>query len=308
MKQLFIALILLCVSASAGEEAKPLPPLPWHVVNLWWTFEKPEEDFQNLQVDVSINRDVDSSKVNLYIAPVGLGDLNGVNFYGGLQSNSGGWPATNTTVRERMDIGKGAIFSRWAKGALSLDNARAAADGVYESAGYEGDFVSVRRPYLWKAGTYTYELQKLDYEATKDGGFTWVGCFVTDKQTSQRTFIGALRFPGSRLKLWNRNSAFVELYGTRQIRGYTITELPELEIRFSHPRINGQQAKVVKLLVRYPAKKEGAKVPFGPPLMDTSLSSDGSEVICTLHNKLVERQVESFELKLPPAKGSRGTP
>ncbi len=74
-------------------DLKPLPnektKLPWHMVNLWWTI--PETpDFESLEIDVTISEDVDPAKLNLYIAPIGLGQLNETNFYGGIQTNIGG--------------------------------------------------------------------------------------------------------------------------------------------------------------------------------------------------------------------------
>ncbi|MDR2981359.1 MAG: hypothetical protein LBV12_03830, partial [Puniceicoccales bacterium] len=146
------------INGTTAPKVEKLPNLPWHMVNLWWNFEKETADFQSFSIDFSINQTVDSSKLNLYIAPIGYGKFNEVGFYGGIQTNSGGWPAAKIDEKWRHDIGKGAIFSRWGKGAMSLDNARAAIDGVYESAGYEGDFVSVRRPFPWTAGKYTYSL------------------------------------------------------------------------------------------------------------------------------------------------------
>jgi len=59
----------LCVQPSPEEMAKAvgvtLPKLPWHVVNIWWDFEKPAAHFESLAVDVTIDRDVPLS-YNLY--------------------------------------------------------------------------------------------------------------------------------------------------------------------------------------------------------------------------------------------------
>src|SRR5258705_11145332 len=87
-----------------------LPKLPWHVVNIWWDFEKPTEHFESLAVDVTIDRDVPAT-YNLYISPCGLGKMNGQQFYGGLQSNING--CTNPTNHTPVHPGTGAIFSRW---------------------------------------------------------------------------------------------------------------------------------------------------------------------------------------------------
>jgi len=44
--------------AMAEAAGVKLPPLPWHVANVWWDFEKPVEHFTSLEVDVTIDRDV----------------------------------------------------------------------------------------------------------------------------------------------------------------------------------------------------------------------------------------------------------
>lgn len=291
--------VLLAVATAADDTPPRLPRLPWHLVNIWWTFEKEEPDFQSLELDVAINQDVDSSKLNLYISPIGSGRFNDVHFYGGLQSNSNGFAPESPTQRERVHIGKGAIFSRWGEKGLSLDNVRPATDGLVESAGYEGDFCSVRRPYRWTAGRYTYELCKLDFEKKDDAEYSWVGAFVTNHQTKERTFIGALRFPGRTLKFWNRNSAFVEIYGTSRLGQPAIADLPPLEVRFGQIRVNGQTVKPTRLHVHYPTEKDGPKVPAAPPLMTTELSADGTEIICRLHNQLLDRKATDLDLKLP---------
>ena len=63
-----------------------LPSRPWHVANVWWEFDGPIEDFHDLEIDVSIDRDVPET-YNLYIAPCGIAKINGLQFYGGIQTN-----------------------------------------------------------------------------------------------------------------------------------------------------------------------------------------------------------------------------
>ena len=71
-------------------DAEHLPNLPWHMMNLWWDIPA-TADFQSLDIDVRIKGEVDPAKLNLYIAPIGIGQFNEVNFYGGIQSNIGGY-------------------------------------------------------------------------------------------------------------------------------------------------------------------------------------------------------------------------
>ena len=286
-----LTLTLACLAAlglraqDAAPAAAPLPKLPWHMMNLWW--EMPATaDFQSLDIDVRIKGEVDSSKLNLYIAPVGLGEINGTKFYGGIQSNIGGTRVSDDGKDGAYHKGKGAIFSRWGDHNLDTSFVRPASDGLIEAAGYEGDFASGRRPYDWHEGTYTYSLRKLSYEKDKDGKeWTWVGAFVTDKSTGQFTYIASLKFPGRTLAFWGRHSAFIEIYGGKKV---DITQLPALEIGIGHPRVNGKPVEVKRLVLVHPPQG-----PVSPPIMSGELSGDGSEIVFHLHNKLLEGQKTS---------------
>jgi hypothetical protein len=97
-------------AAAAPKDAKPLPDgstkLPWHMINLWWTL--PETaDFESLEIDLKVSDDVDPAKLNLYIAPIGLGRLNETNFYGGIQTNVGGYPVSDASPQGAYHKGQG---------------------------------------------------------------------------------------------------------------------------------------------------------------------------------------------------------
>lgn len=286
-------------AAAAPKDAKPLPDgstkLPWHMINLWWTL--PETaDFESLEIDLKVSDDVDPAKLNLYIAPIGLGRLNETNFYGGIQTNVGGYPVSDASPQGAYHKGKGAIFSRWGKKDLDTSFVRPAVNGLIEAAGYEGDFASGRRPFAWKAGAYTYAIRKLSYEKDKAGDeWTWVGAFLTEHETRQTVFISSLKFPGRTLKFWGRHSAFIEIYGGKKV---VIEDLPRLEIRFGMPRINGRAAEVRQLSVNFP-RDSG---PASPAIMSVRLSESGDEVICDLHNRILTREKWSFPLLPAPAK------
>ena len=225
-----------------------LPPRPWHLADIWWTFAEPIKNFESLSVDISIDRDL-SSLYNLYIAPVGLAEINGVAFYGGIQSNINGW--TSKKNRKRMHPGQGAIFSRWAKKKnqpIGLEHVRMAANGLCESAGYEGEFASVRRPLNWKKGKYTYSIIKGDRETVKDKEHTWFHCIVRSHETGNTVYIGSLRFEGKAFSYWNKHAAFVEVYSTKKIPKSAI---PKINVTFEHPYINGKKPLSKMITVNY---------------------------------------------------------
>ena len=263
-----VLLLPAATFADTNAPAKPLPKQPWHVADLWWHFTEPTPHFESLDMDVTIDRDV-STNVNLYVSPCGLGELNGVRFYGGLQSNVNGW--TSKTNHDRINLGKGGIFSRWGKGSLSVDQARGAEDSHYEAAGYEGDFVSVRRPFAWNKGTYTWSLRACDTETAGTNVFTWIGCFVTAHDTGLTRYIGSLRFEGSDLTFWAEHSAFVEVYSTAQIHR---SEIPEVKVTFGYPRVNGQKPGFKSASVNHPGPGDRS----GAPDCATA-AADGANIV-----------------------------
>ncbi len=242
-----------CAQASPEEMARTLgvklPPRPWHVANIWWDFEGPTPHFESLAMAVTIDRDVPAG-YNLYIAPVGIAQINGLDFYGGLQTAINGWP--NKESRERVYPGKGAIFSRWSadkKTPIGLHHVSPAGpDCLVESAGYEGEFASVRRPYAWSKGTYTYEIRKDQVEVEGGRTSTWFRCQVVDAQGSTQA-VGRLLFEGADFTFWARHSAFVEVYSTARLPAPPI---PKVNITFGWPRLNGRKPPVRKCSAFYP--------------------------------------------------------
>lgn len=241
----------LCKQPTAEEMAQAagvkLPPLPWHVANIWWDFEKPVEHFTSLEVDVTIDRDVPSD-YNLYISPCGIAKINGLQFYGGIQTNINGW--ANKESRKRVHRGKGGIFSRWSSDKttpIGLDHVHTAAeDCLVESAGYEGEFASVRRPFAWSKGTYTWCITKSVAEAEN----TWFTCSIRD-ESGKTHDVGSLRFEGSDFTFWEKHSAFVEVYSTVKIPK---SGIPKVNVTFGWPRLNGKKVTLKKAHAYYPDK------------------------------------------------------
>lgn len=259
--------------AMAEAAGVTLPKLPWHVANIWWNYEKPVENFSSLEVDITIDRDVPDT-YNLYISPCGTADMNGMSFYGGLQTNINGW--ANKESRERVHRGKGAIFSRWSadkKTPIGLDHVRTAADDcLVESAGYEGEFASVRRPFAWTKGTYTWSLTKGATEEIDGKPHTWFTCRVKPAD-GEATEIGSLRFEGKEFTYWARHSAFVEVYSTAKIPR---SGIPKVVVTFGAPRINGVALPSKQTTAYYPDKG-------GPDSPDCAkITADGTNCVVTV--------------------------
>lgn len=244
-----------CSQPAPREMAKAagvtLPGYPWHLANIWWEFTQPTEHFTSLEIDVTIDRDV-STNYNLYVSPCGIAKINGLDFYGGLQSNVNGW--ANATNQTRVHPGKGVIFSRWSSDKqtpVGLENVRGAGpDCLVESAGYEGEFASVRRPWNWTRGTYTYAITKGDTEIADGKTNTWFDCTV--RNAAGEVFkVGSLRFEGDDFTFWAKHSAFVEVYSTAPLPR---SPIPKVKVTFGWPRLNGQQPALKRAHAYYPSK------------------------------------------------------
>jgi hypothetical protein len=236
------------MAQAAGVE---LPKRPWHFANIWWQFDRPVEHFESLEVDVTIDRDVPAT-YNLYISPCGLAMINGMQFYGGLQSNVSGW--VSATERTPVRIGKGVIFSRWSNDKttpIGLEYVRVAGpDCLVESSGYEGQFASVRRPYAWTKGTYTFQIMKDRMEVIDGKASTWFMCRIKDARGGIRE-IGSLRFEGEDFTYSEMHSAFVEVYGSDK---KTDAGIPKVNVTFGWPRLNGQKPALKRAYAYYPHK------------------------------------------------------
>ena len=215
--------------------------MPWHLADLWWDLGA-DAPFESYSLDCTIEGELPADS-NLYVAPIGLGHLGGSAFYGGIQTNCDGYTKAEPRLRK---LGPGFLMSMW--GERSLDAIRPSIGGFCQSSGHEGDFVSVRRPYAWKSGTYTYRIVRMDKEIIDGKPRTWVGAFVYSHELDEHVFIGALRFPGENLVLSRKLASFVEVYGRR----IPASEIPRFTVTFSNVRLNGEAADVRSVEAVYP--------------------------------------------------------
>ena len=137
-------------------------------------------------------------------------------------------------------------MSMW--GERSHDAIRPSVGGLCQSSGHEGDFVSVRRPYAWTKGKYTYRVVRMDEEQVDGQTHTWVGAFVYSHAKDENAFIGALRFPGKELVLARGVASFVEVYG----RAIPVERIPRVDVVFDNLNVNGQSVTPTSVKAIYP--------------------------------------------------------
>lgn len=277
LRYLCMTLFILPVASAYAEDNAPaqLKPPPWHLVDIWWDTGE-DRPFESYAIDVTISDDVPAS-VNLYVAPIGLAHLNKTPFYGGIQTQSDGYTKQDRRLRK---IGPGLLMSMW--GERSLDAIRPSAGGLCQSSGHEGDFVSVRRPYKWKKGKFTYRIVRMDKDIVENKPYTWVGAFVYSHEKDENIFIGALRFPGENLVLTRQVASFVEIYG----RPIPVERIPKLRVTFGNLRVNG-------LAIEKPAAT--AIYPKGVPDFADTVSNKGG-VIVTVGHKVEGRKERRIKL------------
>ena len=161
-----------------------LHPLPQGLAYIWWYWEDDAHGFQSIDFDFIIHNDIGATDLpsdsGLYLI-LFMSDISGIGYYFGLQTDV-------YDPRVGRGRGKGLIFSRW--DTRDLANVRVAEDGWSQSAGYEGDFVGVRKSYNWGAGDYRVRIAA---DGQDDNG-RWFGLWITDKATSETTWCGSIRF------------------------------------------------------------------------------------------------------------------
>ena len=248
---------------TTGSESVNLPPdtrihTPWHLVNVHLYATNEPNDIQSYCTTFSITGNVPDD-INVYISPFNQ-RINRIRFYGGIQTRIDGYSDRDQARTSFVSRNRGAIFSRWEE--RNPDAIRQAPGGLFRSAGYEGDFISVRNDFRWKNGSYRLCLVKSDVvegaplpaNYTADdvayswGRYvhTWVRMEATDLSTDETTIIGALAFPGRTLSLRAINTIFVEIYG----HGGTISigDVPVFTVSFSNFRVDGENLRFNRIV------------------------------------------------------------
>ena len=153
--------------------------MPWHLIDTWMRL-KETRVATSLSLDVTIEGEI-AEGTRLYVATMGLGKINEISFYGGLQTESDGKTRENPRLRR---IGRGALFSRWDERDLAA--IRTSDEGLLESSvTKETSSASASRssgrpesptPTAWRRWTASSSTASSPY---------WVGAFVEDREGGQ---------------------------------------------------------------------------------------------------------------------------
>lgn len=282
---LYILFLFVFYSNSSAQETKKqdiyqlarargivLPSLPWHLMQVKWTYADTIIDFQRIDMDITIDCDVSTNHC-LYIAPFN-GLFNGEQFYAGIQTRIGGSPTKDAPNIVKSGM-KGGIFSRWSKDQITpigLEYVDMFEGSLCESAGYEGEFCSVRHPYDWTKGTYTVSLVKEETITFKGEPHSWVCMTVTNKENRVTTKVGRLLFSGEKLYWREKNVAFVEIYGFEANKIY----IPEVAITFGRPMVGGEPIVLTGLVAHQPVSTVNELNPITPNC--AYITSEGTDI------------------------------
>ena len=156
------------------------------------------------------------------------------NFYQGvINDNIGFYFGIKTLVGGDPDgiLSKGVIFSRWET--RDISNYRLAQNGWGQSAGYEGDFIGVRKEFEWGVGTYDIELKRVE---TDDKG-DWYGLFLSNVNDPSFTYIGSIRFEhGNNEGIRSGSGTWTEIYSAN-----SSMEFPRWHVSIDDVRINNNE-------------------------------------------------------------------
>jgi hypothetical protein len=213
--------------ASAGPDA--WRKLPWHLVDIHHRM-PPLGRVDSIEITLDIEGDIRPAD-HVYIGAA-WGKLNGKGVYFGLLSNL-------FDPRKKTTVGHGVIFSRWGKAVAGDIRAAPGSIPVVGEAATsgEGDFASVRQPFAWGPGRYTFAVRSRPAARGETG--SWMDLLVFEHAAQQWRDIGGLRFPDETLKLGKLLVSFVEIYRDRRkgVRDFP-EALPDAAVTLDVPVVN----------------------------------------------------------------------
>lgn len=211
-------ILLILLSGCSGSGYIPVLPqeqiTPGHMAYTWYDWPQlPVNGFYNF--DVLLTIDVDPGVQSSYYWAHSFYFKNEKTGYMGLQ--------TNGYIKGQL-VGKMAIFSIW--DALEAEPGPGASSEEFTG---EGEGWSCRIPYEWIEGrTYRLRVRALGND---EQGNEWWGAWIIDTSTSQETYIGKIKVPGSWQWLDDSSAVWVEYYG--QVNNYD--SIPYAKARFEQP-------------------------------------------------------------------------
>jgi len=214
---------------------------------VWWFWGDSVHGLQSIDFDLTIHNDIDVRELptvsGLYLI-LFMSAVSGTGYYFGIQTDV-------YDPRIGRGRGKGLMFSRW--DTRDLYTVRVAPDGWSQSAGYEGDFVGVRKAYPWGAGNYRV---RIALDGDDDKG-RWFGLWITDKATGETTWCGSLRFDRF-TSLEPSGGTAPEIYGFGSVKP---VDIPEWHISMQRP-VGDESAQSTEAYIDYSSLVPNSNVTY----------------------------------------------
>ncbi len=203
--------------------------IPEVLANALWDWEDARTASNSITIDFTINEDPGhfSEDVSM-VAALGYSSIGGHRVAFGLRTDLD-QPGTDGSQ------GKGIIYNRW--GTHDVATNASVPDGAWvETGSLFGDFISIRIPYDWGEGAYTFRLAP---QGDDDEDGRWYGLSITEQSTGVTTQLGSLKFPftesGQAPVIAPRHDVFGSLIAVLGARAIKPHELPVFEIALDRP-------------------------------------------------------------------------
>jgi hypothetical protein len=153
----------------------------------YWDF--PVQTFEEISHRFTIHEEPTDEMGNL------SGDGLYYQFYQGILNDTIGfyYGIQTRLLKPGKGFDKGIIFSRWKS--RDPSNWSLSEDSWGESAGYEGDFIGIRKHYSWEVGSYEMTIKRDSSDTTGD----WYSLNIKRDRDSMIDYIGSIRFEKSSL-------------------------------------------------------------------------------------------------------------
>jgi hypothetical protein len=234
-------LLAATAGACAAQEGSGSPST---LAEVWFDFGD-EVAFDSYSIDLTLRLDL-STDAPLLIAPIFRAAIGGRDLTAGAFLQAGGYHFKHQ--RDREDVPSAAVLRM--AGPPDVNLARTARDGgMYDWASDPDPYLGLTLPISWKKGRYTLILRKESASRVDEKPFTWIGYYVYSHISGTETFVGSIRFPGTKFTLGGKVGAAIAV----PVSDVGAGAIPRTALTLGAWRINDTTTLPFSATARYPA-------------------------------------------------------
>jgi hypothetical protein len=259
----------------------------WNQIDLSYYLPDTALDVKTYSMDLELLDEVPAN-TSMSIATHAGGTINNISFWGGLQTDWGGYPNTQGIGDENQyqEIERSFNFTRWDE--ARTEALQLASKGFCFVDDSDESNIGVSNKFYWKKGEYTITLFASDVKVTLDGKVhTFVGMKILEKSTGKITDVGMLAFPGEKLRFGAQMNMFVQVYNEKG----TLEQTPKLRMNFTNFKLNDQLIEPLDVQTYFPYNmphwaeatllEKGFRIEIGKPCKRHVVTFDTEQLICT---------------------------